>query len=561
MAKKTFVLTNVLVFLFTFLLYFISLLSLHLVVRQDTYTQTDRLSDLAVSSLHTSADYDPFLVRYGGLKGVHYTIFTLGGTSYSATHDSVGISEEAYSYEQLQAWSQSDYIAYDNFAKKDYCYRVDYLAQTDAFLRVGREVPSSYRVSFSFLLYGSITLLAADLVYLFLSYRKLSANLLALKSQVKKLQNITSVERVVEYDDDLQFMSLMIRDARKELDTQLKEAKTNEQKIEFVLDSFSQALVVIDASDKIVMFNKKASEIFSLGKDSAQGRDIHVLTKGAKIEKNLSMVVKTQIPLAYIENIDGRYYECDINPIDYAWAKVNENSGASLLMIDVTESFNSSKMKRDFFANASHELKSPLTTILGYQEMIRDGIITSPEEINDAIDKTVREANRMKKIILDMLELSSLENEDLRPIEQLNVSREIDGILASLDLELKAKAITVSFVHQDFMVGINPDDFDKLLRNLLENAIRYNRQGGSITIVVDPSQKTIAISDTGIGISEENKTRIFERFFRVDKARSQKNGGTGLGLAIVKYICSYYDYTIDVESTLGVGSTFTVHMK
>jgi two-component system phosphate regulon sensor histidine kinase PhoR len=111
------------------------------------------------------------------------------------------------------------------------------------------------------------------------------------------------------------------------------------------------------------------------------------------------------------------------------------------------------------------------------------------------------------------------------------------------------------------VVGINPDDFDKLFRNLLENAIRYNKDGGSITIKMDEKAMQVAIQDTGIGIASDDQTRIFERFYRVDKARSQKNGGTGLGLAIVKYICNYYDYTIDVQSTLGFGSTFTLTLK
>jgi two-component system phosphate regulon sensor histidine kinase PhoR len=231
------------------------------------------------------------------------------------------------------------------------------------------------------------------------------------------------------------------------------------------------------------------------------------------------------------------------------------------LMFDVTDSFNSSKMKRDFFANASHELKSPLTSILGYQEMIKDHIITTPEEFDDATEKTIKEAKRMRKIILNMLELSSLENENLRPIEQINVAKEISSILASLEIEINEKHIHLHEAKDTLIIGINSDDFDKLMRNLLENAIKYNKEGGDIFVKVDGQQKLIQIRDTGIGISEEDKTRIFERFYRVDKARSRENGGTGLGLAIVKYICNYYEYTIDVDSVLGQGTSFTLHVK
>jgi two-component system, OmpR family, phosphate regulon sensor histidine kinase PhoR len=561
MNKKTFILSNALIFLFTFLLYFITTLSIHFTIRNDVYRDNDAFVNSATASLKTSSDSDAFIAKYTGVPGVRVTFFDLRGTTYKATQDTFSYYEEAYSYDQLNAKVDTTYFENGNGTPATYCYHVLYLQKSSSFLRLGNEVPSSYRTSFDFCLYGSIAIFLGDGVYFFYSYRKLSSSLLALKSQVKKLRDITNVERIVNYDDNLEFMSLMIRDARKELDAQLKEAKTNEQKMEFVLDSFSQALIVIDANDRIVMFNKKASEIFHLPKEEAAGHDMSLLQKGEKIEKNLSTVAKTQIPLVYFEAIDNHYYECDINPIDFAWAKNEERSGASLLMIDVTENFNSSKMKRDFFANASHELKSPLTSILGYQEMIHEGITSSPEEEKDAVAKTIKEAERMRQIIMDMLELSSLENEELRPIEQLNVAQELDNILQSLEIQLKAKAIQVHFEKKNLIIGINPDDFDKLFRNLLENAIRYNKDGGNIWIRMDEKAMKVAIQDNGIGIASDDQTRIFERFYRVDKARSQKNGGTGLGLAIVKYICNYYDYTIDVQSTLGVGSTFTLTLK
>ena len=167
----------------------------------------------------------------------------------------------------------------------------------------------------------------------------------------------------------------------------------------------------------------------------------------------------------------------------------------------------------------------------------------------------------LKHLEQGTLELSSLENENLRPIEQINVSREIAAILASLEIEIKERGIEVHQTNDPLIIGINPDDFDKLMRNLLENAIKYNKEHGEIFIRVSAKDKVISVRDTGIGISEEDKTRIFERFYRVDKARSRENGGTGLGLAIVKYICNYYDYGIDVDSALGHGTTFTVHVK
>jgi len=559
MNKKNFILSNILVALFTFLLYFVSGISVYFNIRSEVINKTVSFSDEVVNSLRSSSDFSGEIAKYQGVAWLRLSYFSNGEDVPEG--DSLGSYSKDTTYEFVSSKNGSTYFETSSALNQSFCYKVTFFPDSATYVRVGTLVPSSLPISMYLLIFGSLFFLLVDGLYLFFSYRAFSRNILALKSQIKKLQAITNSERPIEYDDDMQFLTLMIRDTRKELDEQFKEAKTSEQKINFILDSFSQGLVVVDASCRVVMINKKASEIFGKSKIEAEGRDLTILGNVGKVEKNLSMVVKTLIPMVYYETINGRIYECDINQIDYPWTRVNEKSGASMLLIDVTENFNSQKMKRDFFANASHELKSPLTSILGYQEMIRDHIITTPAECDEAIAKTIKESNRMKKIILDMLELSSLENEDLRPIEKINASMEIDGILSSLELELKSKQIQVSFKKSNLIIGINPDDFDKLMGNLIENAIKYNIDGGKIYISVDSKKRAISVRDTGIGISEENKTRIFERFFRVDKARSRENGGTGLGLSIVKYICNYYDYKIEVDSELGEGSTFTVYTK
>lgn len=558
MNKKRLITYNLAFFFLTFVIFFSCALSSFLVMKHDSEANTSAFKDEAIGALKIDSDYDALMTKYKGIPSLRISYFVENNGGIPSD-DSWANYENEGTFADIS--SKKDQIYFASGASHLFCYSVFCKSDSLVYVRVGSVVPEGYTVSKNCLIYGTIVLLLADGAYAFLTYRSYSKSLLALKSQVNKLQDITYKSHQVDYDDDLKFLALMIRDSRKELDAQLTEAKTSEQKINFILDSFSQGLVVVDATCHIVMFNKKASEIFSLPKEDAGGAFISVLAKGPKVEKNLSLVVKTLIPLVYYENIEGRVYECDINPIDYSWTRVNEKSGVSLLMFDVTDSFNSSKMKRDFFANASHELKSPLTSILGYQEMIKDHIITTPEEFDDATEKTIKEAKRMRKIILNMLELSSLENENLRPIEQINVTKEISSILVSLEIEINEKHIHLHEAKDTLIIGINSDDFDKLMRNLLENAIKYNKEGGDIFIKVDGKEKLIQIRDTGIGISEEDKTRIFERFYRVDKARSRENGGTGLGLAIVKYICNYYEYTIDVDSALGEGTSFTLHVK
>jgi two-component system phosphate regulon sensor histidine kinase PhoR len=563
-SKKSFISSSILVFILTFLVYFAAAMSSFFVIRNNVYSACSSFTSSTRASVASQEDAISLIEDFKGKNQYKVTCFALEDQSYRPLYDSIGYLDESYKKEEMDNRVNSHpYIGKNTGVSSSYCYEMTYVPSADIYMRYGVIVPSSYYTNFYFLVVGSPIILAVDIAYFIISYRLFSKRMLALHSQVKKLQAITNKSTPVEYEENLDSFPLMIRDARKELDYQFTELKESEQKIRFVMDSISQAIVVIDASDKIIMFNKKASETFSIPQDVTEGRDLHILSANTDnhIERNLSMVVKTQIPMVYYEQINGRYYECDINPVDYSWTRVNEQNGASLLMIDVTDSYNSAKMKRDFFANASHELKSPLTSILGYQEMIKSHVITTPEDIDDAITKTVKEAGRMNKIIHDMLDLSGLENEELRPIEQVSVSDAITDIISSLDVEIQAKHIEVSFKPHPLIIGINPDDFDKMARNLIENAIRYNVDGGKVYVMINPSQKTLSVKDTGIGISEDNITRIFERFYRVDKARSQKNGGTGLGLAIVKYICNYYHYKIDVKSSLGAGSTFTITMN
>ena len=158
-----------------------------------------------------------------------------------------------------------------------------------------------------------------------------------------------------------------------------------------------------------------------------------------------------------------------------------------------------------------------------------------------------------------MLSLSSLERESLRPIEEISLPSALQSILSSLKLQCEIKKITVQTKLSPMIVKMNPDDFDKMVRNLIDNGIKYNKEGGKLIVSNDNKLRTLTIEDNGIGIAEENVPRVFERFFRVDKARSRRNGGTGLGLAIVKHICNYYELEITLDSTLGKGSRFTIH--
>ena len=550
MNKRQFTFNSLIGYFIVFLVYVISLLSLYIVTFNDYKKTINKQCDKIYEYFVNEGDEEKIIKIYSSFENLRISFID----DKVITYDSYNIFNDASNIEENKVFSYTN-----TSLNSTYYYCAKHVSGTQIYIRVGIQLTTPVILSYNFLIYGSITFLTIMIIFIFYVNHMYDDAFKPIKIQVKKLQKIVNKKKTISYDDDLKNLALIVRDSRKELEEQFKITKQSEQKIEFILDSFSEALVVIDSDYKIIMFNKKASEIFEIKKEEAYNKSFDVMVKAKHIEGNMSMVVQTNRAFSYVEKIEGKVYECLINPIDYEWSSINEKAGASLLMIDITDEYNSSEMKKQFFANASHELKTPLTSIIGYLEMMKVGILSSKEEIDNAIDKSINDASRMKKIIFDMLELSSLENETLRPITLINIKGTLKEIITSLEVETEKRGLKILFANDDdFDIRMNKDDFERLFKNLIENAIIYNKPNGCITINIDRNKRLVSIKDEGIGIKEEDISRIFERFYRVDKARSRRESGTGLGLAIVKHICEYYDYKITVQSTINIGSIFTI---
>lgn len=550
MNKRQFTFNSLIGYFIVFLVYVISLLSLYIVTFNDYKKTINKQCDKIYEYFVNEGDEEKIIKIYSSFENLRISFID----DKVITYDSYNIFNDASNIEENKVFSYTN-----TSLNSTYYYCAKHVSGTQIYIRVGIQLTTPVILSYNFLIYGSITFLTIMIIFILYVNHMYDDAFKPIKIQVKKLQKIVNKKKTISYDDDLKNLALIVRDSRKELEEQFKITKQSEQKIEFILDSFSEALVVIDSDYKIIMFNKKASEIFEIKKEEAYNKSFDVMVKAKHIEGNMSMVVQTNRAFSYVEKIEGKVYECLINPIDYEWSSINEKAGASLLMIDITDEYNSSEMKKQFFANASHELKTPLTSIIGYLEMMKVGILSSKEEIDNAIDKSINDASRMKKIIFDMLELSSLENETLRPITLINIKGTLKEIITSLEVETEKRGLKILFANDDdFDIRMNKDDFERLFKNLIENAIIYNKPNGCITINIDRKKRSVSIKDEGIGIKEEDISRIFERFYRVDKARSRRESGTGLGLAIVKHICEYYDYKITVQSTINIGSIFTI---
>jgi two-component system phosphate regulon sensor histidine kinase PhoR len=233
--------------------------------------------------------------------------------------------------------------------------------------------------------------------------------------------------------------------------------------------------------------------------------------------------------------------------------------GVAILSLDVTEKRKLERTKRDFFANASHELKSPLTAIIGYLELLENGTIDKEVDQEKAIATTLFEARRMKEIIAEMLTLSKLEGDSEKKLVNVDLKKVTMSALQEQESLLKQKKIHLQLDLKEVSLAMQEIDAENLIHNLLENGIKYNKDGGTLTVRLNP--EAFVVEDTGIGIAPENQSRIYERFYRIDPALSKRLGGTGLGLSIVKHICLDYGFNITLSSTLGKGSTFSVFFR
>lgn len=338
---------------------------------------------------------------------------------------------------------------------------------------------------------------------------------------------------------------------------------SEQDKVELILNSMSQGIIVLNSGATVVMINKSAAHVFHCKEEEAIGRHLSFLFASYKITNAVENALKNAQSSILRLPIDSRIYLTAITPIQSNEATIVPiRDGAVITLLDISESANAENMKQLFFTNASHELKSPLTTIIGYQQMLIEGMLTSKEEKQDALSRSLREALRMKTIITEMLELAQIESQsEIVDAKSIDLDRVITDLLSSMEKDIKDRDIKVTTDLKNLLVYMKAEHAQELVHNLIENAVKYNRPHGHIYIATDGENRTLIVQDNGIGIAKEHQARVFERFYRVDKGRSKEEGGTGLGLAIVKHVAMLYGAKITLKSEESVGSTFIITFK
>lgn len=368
---------------------------------------------------------------------------------------------------------------------------------------------------------------------------------------------ISDRERVGDLVDSLNQMA-------DQLDASFTRLNRRNTELASVLSSMEQGIIALDTKNKIILINDAARQIFKIPMNkSVKGRGILEVYRGPFIFELQDKLKEAEDKrLDYETQIDDEIYKVTSAQI----VDVSNNSirGTMVILSDVTVIKNLENIRRDFVANVSHELKTPITTIKGFIETIQENDITDKKTLNHFYNIISDESERLTRLVGDILTLSHLENNQNKndsSQEELSIEGEVQKIFDMLKMQAESKQIELIYQSErDETIYFNPDNFRQMMLNLIDNAVKYSDGGRIMVSTKRVKQKLcIQVSDTGCGIPERDIPRIFERFYRVDKSRSKANGGTGLGLAIVKHIVQNSGGSIEVESVPNEGTTFTIY--
>ncbi|MDD3957925.1 MAG: ATP-binding protein [Candidatus Izemoplasmatales bacterium] len=330
------------------------------------------------------------------------------------------------------------------------------------------------------------------------------------------------------------------------------------QKTDFLLEYMNQGLCVLDAKGNVILVNRHLRSLFSFDMKIHLFHNHQLLFLNFQIHQVIEKAYSIKGTATLIVEVNQSYYSVVASYTKTGW---DQQPGVVLLFTDVTAMKNIEILKRDFFVNASHELKSPLTSIMGSAELMTSGMITMPEQMKDLGLRIFEEAKRMNKLVIDMLSLSKYENiTPARTDTPIQLKSVLHEIIASLEPIMAQKGIQFLDEAKAVIYNANQEHMEQLLRNIIENSIQYGIDSGwvKVRIYEDNDVVYIEVQDNGIGIPMNEQGRVFERFYRVDKARSKKSGGTGLGLSIVKHIVLMYQGEINLSSAEGKGTTITI---
>ncbi|TVX92339.1 two-component system histidine kinase PnpS [Paenibacillus agilis] len=372
--------------------------------------------------------------------------------------------------------------------------------------------------------------------------------------------------------DELGQLGSAINAMADSLEEQVDEIRENESRLRSVLDHMMNGIVMVDANGRVGLMNGKAEQLFGLSCKECLGKNYTDIRIPSELQVIISEVMMYR---NYVQHETTVYYPeerlLDIHAVPVYYTD-DEWAGLLLMMQDLSELRRLERMRSEFVANVSHELKTPIAAVKGFAETLLNGAIQDAETAHSFVQIIHDESERLNRLIGDLLELSKIQSRQVpmqySPVHLPSLLEQTVHILGK-NADRKEIEITLQ-VTDDLFIEADEDRLRQIVLNLLSNAINYTPEGGKVKLCAKPilvgtfndsepdEQIEISITDTGIGIPKKDLPRIFERFYRVDKARSRSSGGTGLGLSIVKHLVESHHGTLKVESEVGVGTTFTI---
>lgn len=557
--KKKIIVTNVIIVVLALLILFLSGIS----ITKSIYKKQaeERIIDVTNIFAENYSSYDKVVKNVP--KDYRVTVVDKAGKvlSDSETAD-VSNMENHIDREEIVAALHGKTVAVtrrSDTTNKDMVYsavKVNLSADDYVFVRVSTPVDSVNLYATSTILPNFYVLIAAIIAAVILSVvltKSLVKPMAEIKNSLIALNNGTFTPSTPsEKDPEINKMMSEINDIGAKLSDTITTVSEDNKKLDYILNNVSDGIVVITADGNIEVMNDNAKLVFGV-KNDAISSNYTVLSANEKFISAVSDAVNERI---------NKVFEFTTAAHDVYLTSIRCLDGGMTIIVlsDITAVKHGEEIRSEFFANASHELKTPLTAIKGFNDVI--GMKSKDGDIKTLSAKIDKEVNRVVSLIDDMLNLSKLETTKTPIVEKVDliaVARDAEESISAL---ARDKNVNIE-ISGEGTVEMEKDHAYELVKNLMENAVRYNEDGGHVFVSVDEKtdKVTLKVKDDGIGIDEENQSRIFERFYRVNKSRSRETGGTGLGLSIVKHVAELYGAKLTLSSTLGAGTEITVSFK
>lgn len=354
--------------------------------------------------------------------------------------------------------------------------------------------------------------------------------------------------------DELSPLFRRLESQQRQIRSQSEELQKRQAEFETVTENMTEGIVLLNSKGTVLSINHAAARLLG-AENTSVGQDILEINRSLKMQELLRESGKGKHAEKIME-LGGRRYQVHASPV----VSEGEVPGTVLLMLDVTEKEQAEQIRREFTANVSHELKTPLHTISGCAELLANGMV-KPEDIPTFSTQIYTEAQRMICLVEDIIKLSHLdEGADAMKWEEVDLYQMAENVTESLSAESENAGVRIMLEGESTKLNGIPQLFQSIIYNLCDNAIKYNHKGGTVIVTVKQQEQTalLCVQDTGIGIPAEDQNRIFERFYRVDKSHSKEIGGTGLGLSIVKHAVKLHNAVLELDSVVGKGTTVTV---